>query len=483
MHACQVCDKADGTADVPAEVSDEEGRGNAPAGGNGAGEGNGAHEGEGNAGGENGGDGAGGEGGNGAGGEGGGDGGDGNGGDGGEPHPEGEDEDKEEDEEEQNPDMPETPEGESSSSEETWVRQGYSRDDILQKRHQKEMRRKTAQSALKALDRHQEDFDQGEMTKHMDRSLQKERLSKEIEVRRKQEEQLKRREEVLKAIEEKEKEKEKKIQQANEEIQEMHQALLRSEQEAEEELRAAEEREKREKAKGLDEKAVEVPLMAVKMEEEDDVEPLQELSSLRMCGYCHQKMYLRKGLCANMLCSAFYMKNPRAPELLCAKGPIHHGAKWSPAEWQSSLKNKVESKQLSMAMTESLNEWGEDLVEKMRQQKQTPAPIYHEPVVIEDLDSGERVEHGPKESQELEGPPPLSSMTESYKEALTAAARGKRNRGVKRLLSLHAAICQKKQRGEWVGSENPIPKLSLQAQQYLDDRVKKAIETAPWRQK
>ena len=104
--------------------------------------------------------------------------------------------------------------------------------------------------------------------------------------------------------------------------------------------------------------------MAVKMEEEDDVEPLQELSSLRMCGYCHQKMYLRKGLCANLMCSAFYMNNPRAPELLCAKGPIHHGAKWSPAEWQSSLKNKVESKQLSMAMTESLNEWGEDLAEK-----------------------------------------------------------------------------------------------------------------------
>ena len=251
LHACQVYDKADGTADVPAEVSDEEGRGNAPAGGNGAGgEGNGAHEGEGNAGGENGGDGAGGEGGNGAGGEGGGDGGDGNGGDGGEPHPEGEDEDKEEDEEEEeqkerDPNMPETPAGERSSSEEDWVRQGYSRDDILQKGHQKEVRRNTAQSALKALDRHQEDFDQGEMTKHMDRSLAKERLLKEIEVRRKQEEQLKRREEALKAIEEKEKEKERKIQQANEEIQDMHRALLRSEQEAEEEHRANEEREKK----------------------------------------------------------------------------------------------------------------------------------------------------------------------------------------------------------------------------------------------
>ena len=158
-------------------------------------------------------------------------------------------------------------------------------------------------------------------------------------------------------------------------------------------------------------------------------------------------MYLRKGLCANLMCSAFYMNNPRAPELLCAKGPIHHGAKWSPAEWQSSLKNKVESKQLSMAMNESLNEWGEDLALEMRQQKEIPAPIHHEPVIIEDLESGERVEHGPKEPQEPEGPPPLSSMTESYKEALTAAARGKRNRGVKRLLSLHAAICQKNKGG------------------------------------
>ena len=186
-----------------------------------------------------------------------------------------------------------------------------------------------------------------------------------------------------------------------------------------------------EEARGSREKAVEVPLMAVKMEEEDDVEPLQELSSLRKCGYCHQKMYLRKGLCANLMCSAFYMNNPRAPELLCAKGPTHHGAKWSPREWQSSLKDKVECKQLSMAMNESLNEWGEDLALEMRQQKEIPAPIHHEPVIIEDLESGERVEHAPKEP---EGPPPLSSMTESYQEALTAAAKKKRSRGVKRLL-------------------------------------------------
>ena len=165
------------------------------------------------------------------------------------------------------------------------------------------------------------------------------------------------------------------------------------------EAEAAEAAKKGEEARGSREKAVEVPLMAVKMEEEDDVEPLQELSSLRKCGYCHQKMYLRKGLCANLMCSAFYMNNPRAPELLCAKGPTHHGAKWSPREWQSSLKDKVECKQLSMAMNESLNEWGEDLALEMRQQKEIPAPIHHEPVIIEDLESGERVEHAPKEPE------------------------------------------------------------------------------------
>ena len=90
----------------------------------------------------------------------------------------------------------------------------------------------------------------------------------------------------------------------------------------------------------------------------------------------------------------------------------------------------------------------------MRQQKENPAPIYHEPVIIEDLDSGESFEHDPKEPEEPEGPPPLSSMTESYKEALTAAARGKRNRGGKRLLSLHAAICQKTKGGMGRESES-----------------------------
>ena len=489
MHACQVSDKADGTADVPAEVSDEEGQGNAPAGGNGAGgEGNGAHEGEGNAGGENGGDGTGGEGGNGAGGEGGGDGGDGNGGDGGEPHPEGEDEDKEEDEEEEeqkerDPNMPETPAGESSSSEEDWVRQGYSRDDIVQKRHQKEVRRKTAQSALKALDSHQEDFDQVEMTKHMDRSLQKERLLKEIEVRRKQEEQLKRREEALKEIEEKEKEKERRMKQADEEIQEMHRALLRSEQDAEEQHRANEEREKKtataagQVAAAAAAAAKEPELLAVKLEpaDEDLIEEVKELSSLRMCNLCNTRNYLRQGLCCNMYCQAFYMLDPHAGEKLTSRGKYEHGAKWSPYEWQKHAQPRIECNQLAQAFQDGIAEYAHELEEAMLPPPQVEgaAKFIVDPVIIEDLESGEKHEHPPSV-------PPLETMPDEYKQAIKESSKRKQSKGVKRVLSLHAAIQKKKQKGLWVGPDIPMAGLTNDQQTWMNERVKKAIETAPW---
>ena len=488
MHACQVSDKADGTADVPAEVSDEEGRGNAPAGGNGAGgEGNGAHEGEGNAGGENGGDGTGGEGGNGAGGEGGGDGGDGNGGDGGEPHPEGEDEDKEEDEEEEeqkerDPNMPETPAGESSSSEEDWFRQGYSRDDIVQKRHQKEVRRKTAQSARKALDSHQEAFDEGEMTKHMDRMHQKERLLKEIEVRRKQEEQLKRREEALKEIEEKEKEKERRMKEADEEIQEMHRALLRSEQDAEEQHRANEEREKKSataagQVAAAAAAAKEPELLAVKLEpaDEDCIEEVKELSSLRQCNLCNTRNYLRQGLCCNMYCQAFYMNDPHAGEKLTSRGKYEHGAKWSPFDWHKYAHPRIECNQLAQAFKDGIAEYAHELEEAMQQPPQVEgaAKFIVDPVIIEDLESGEKHEHPPSV-------PPLETMPDEYKQAIKESSKRKQSKGVKRVLSLHAAIQKKKQKGLWVGPDIPMAGLTNDQQTWMNERVKKAIETAPW---
>ena len=325
------------------------------------------------------------------------------------------------------------------------------------------------------------------MTKHMDRSLHKERLLKEIEVRRKQEEQLKRREEVLKAIEEKEKEKEKKIQQANEEIKEMHQALLRSEQEAEEEHRAAEEREKRQKGKGLDEKAAKAAkekepelLKAVKLEpaDEDWIEEVKELSSLRMCNLCNTRNYLRQGLCCNMYCQAFYMLDPHAGEKLTSRGKYEHGAKWSPYDWQKHAHPRIECSQLAQAFQDGIQEHAQELEEAMLPPPQVEgaAPFIADSVIIEDLDSGEKHEHPPSV-------PPLETMPDEYKQAIMESSKKKASKGVKRVLSLHAAIQKKKQRGLWVGPEIPMAGLTNDQQSWMNERVRKAIETAPWHRK
>eukprot|EP00435_Cladocopium_sp_Y103_P041232 s3207_g11.t1 len=102
--------------------------------------------------------------------------GNGNGGDGrDEPHPEDEDEHKEDEEEEEgekdpavHPELPPNPEGSYSSSEPAWIAKGYSNDDILQKKHQKEVRRATAKSAVALLDRTQEEIPQNLTIQHME---------------------------------------------------------------------------------------------------------------------------------------------------------------------------------------------------------------------------------------------------------------------------------------------------------------------------
>ena len=100
---------------------------------------------------------------------------------------------------------------------------------------------------------------------------------------------------------------------------------------------------------------VQQPLMQVKIEEEE-IEQLQELSSLRHCMLCNTRNYLRQGLCANLLCKGFYMLDPHAAEKLCSKGRYEWGAKWSPAEWQRIQQPKVECRQLSQALQDGLAE-------------------------------------------------------------------------------------------------------------------------------
>ena len=81
-------------------------------------------------------------------------------------------------------------------------------------------------------------------------------------------------------------------------------------------------------------------------EKDMEIEEMKVLSSLRWCHRCQSKSYLRQGLCTNLLCPLFLMGVADAPQRICARGPVHEGAKWSPASWQKDMKGKVECQQL-----------------------------------------------------------------------------------------------------------------------------------------
>ena len=92
-------------------------------------------------------------------------------------------------------------------------------------------------------------------------------------------------------------------------------------------------------------------LKAVKLEpaDEDWVEEVKELSSLRMCNLCNTNNYLRQGLCCNLYCQAFYTRDPHVGEKLTARGKYEHGAKWSPHEWKQHAMPRIECAQLAQA--------------------------------------------------------------------------------------------------------------------------------------
>ena len=174
---------------------------------------------------------------------------------------------------------------------------------------------------------------------------------------------------------------------------------------------------------------VQQPLMQVKIEEEE-IEQLQELSSLRHCMLCNTRNYLRQGLCANLLCKGFYMLDPHAAEKLCSKGRYEWGAKWSPAEWQRIQQPKVECRQLSQALQDGLAEYKDELAEAM-QVPEAPLPAAETPLIIEDLESGDIQEH-PSVPPQPSVPPELHNMGEECQQAIAQAANKKRSKGVKR---------------------------------------------------
>ena len=486
MNPCQVEAKKDGTGDTPALVhSGDEGgaperdAGEAPQGPGEDLRGNG-----------NGGDGHVG------GGAGGGDGPP----EGGDGPPEGEqpNEDEEEEHLEVDPDLPETPAGEESSSEEDWKRQGYNADDIIQKRHQKQMRRETARSAVETLDALQERIPEEEAVHHMEDAkasketvqemmqdlermaaedaADKQRAQIQEELLRKEmaEKQAEQRERILKEIE-KRRAQEKKRELSPQELAQEHADLLLAEKLAEQEAMEAEAAE-----------APEAPaegLIEIKKEyEEEEVEPLQELQCLRWCHKCGTKNYLRQGLCVNMLCSLFYMQVPNAGQKLVAKGKLSEGASWSPAEFNKVLQNRVECSLLKENLQEELQNI-EDLAGELAPERQKePAPYVSDPITIEDLESGEKVEHVPEKIPE-EKDRHLSDMSQQYQSALWTSAAKTKSKGLKRVLSLHAAIEKKKKAGKWIGPEEPLTDFGVSQEQkaLLDKKVQKAIATAPWR--
>ena len=475
MNPCQVEAKKDGTGDTPALVhsGDEGGAPERDAGEAPQGPGEDLH------GNGNGGDGHVG------GGAGGGDGPP----EGGDGPPEGEqpNEDEEEEPQELDPDLPETPAGEESSSEEDWKRQGYNADDIRQKRHQKQMRRQTAKSALETLDALQERMPEEEALHHMEDAnaaaakaredaADEQRAQIQEELRRKEmaEKRAETRERILKAIA-KNRAQEKKRELSPQELAQEHADLLLAEKLAEQEAMEAEAAE-----------APEAPaagLIEIKKEyEEEEVEPLQELQCLRWCHKCGTKNYLRQGLCVNMLCSLFYMQVPNAGQKLVAKGKLSEGASWSPAEFNKVLQNRVECTLLKENLQEELENI-EDLAGELAPERQKePAPYVSDPITIEDLESGEKVEHVPEKIPE-EKDRHLREMSQQYQSALWTSAAKTKSKGLKRVLSLHATIEKKKRAGQWIGPEEPLTDFGVSQEQkaLLDKKVQKAIATAPWR--
>ena len=221
-------------------------------------------------------------------------------------------------------------------------------------------------------------------------------------------------------------------------------------------------------------------LKAVKLEpaDEDWIEEVKELSSLRMCNLCNTRNYLRQGLCCNMYCQAFFMLDPHAGEKLTSRGKYEHGAKWSPYDWQKHAHDRIECSQLAQAFLTGIQEHAQELEEAMLPPPQVEgaAPFIADSVIIEDLDSGEKHEHPPSV-------PPLETMPDEYKQAIMESSKKKASKGVKRVLSLHAAIQKKKQKGLWVGPEIPMAGLTNDQQSWMNERVRKAIETAPWHRK
>ena len=131
------------------------------------------------------------------------------------------------------------------------------------------------------------------------------------------------------------------------------------------------------------------------------------------------------------------------------------------------MKNRIECQALHQAFAENMEANGADLQAAMDPpQVEGPEPTIHDPVVIEDLESGEVTTH--------DQAPSVESMPKDYIQAVMDSSKTNKSKGVKRVMGLHFAI-QAKSRGE---NGSPLQGLSSSAEAKLNARVQKAIDMA-----
>ena len=182
------------------------------------------------------------------------------------------------------------------------------------------------------------------------------------------------------------------------------------------------------------------PTMANVKEEqnsESEEEQMLVVNDLRKCAKCGGKSYIRQGLCVNIYCALYFMGRANAGTRLQARGKIGDGGQWSPRDWYSPGNfSKVEDELLR-------NEWKD----QVHQLKGLPAPkeegnvpkpgqeiFGKEPIVIEDLETGEVQTHGEViDKSPMEAPVEKVPRVDPMSQAVKGIRYKVRNKGLKRL--------------------------------------------------
>ena len=160
---------------------------------------------------------------------------------------------------------------------------------------------------------------------------------------------------------------------------------------------------------------------------------------------------------------------------------IGDGGQWSPKDWYSSGNfSKVEDELLR-------NEW-KDQVHQLKglpapmEEGNVPKPVEEifgkEPIVIEDLETGEVQAHGEViDKSPMEAPVEKVPKVDPMSQAVKGSSYKVRNKGLKRLRSLATRIEEKKRKGEWQGPDVPVPGF---ARAFLEDVMAPLAEKRIW---